>query len=274
MQTESLRTDLHRIAVPSPTLPPATTTNAWVLGARSGIVIDPAAHTAGNQKQLIDTLTPFSPQAIFLTHHHRDHTAAVQSLKKHFGTPVYAHRETAQLLDFEVDRLIEAEERLPVGSDTWKAVHTPGHAPGHLCLLSDHDQSLIAGDMVAGEGTILIQPSEGSIREYINSLRILKALRPSRLLPAHGPVLNDATAVLQMYIEHRHSRILQIWDCLNDTPQSPLQLAKQIYTELPHHFLGMAAIQVHCGLLYLLEDDAVIETSTGWQRRLSKFTLD
>lgn len=274
MQTESLRVDLHRIAVPSPTLPPATTTNAWLLGTQSSIVVDPAAHTNDNQQQLIDLLTAFSPTSIFLTHHHRDHTAAVQAIKSHFDIPVYAHKKTAQLLDFNVDRFIEADEVLSTDLDTWTAVHTPGHAPGHLCLLSTHDKSLIAGDMVAGEGTILIQPSEGSIREYIDSLQLLRDLAPSRLLPAHGQPLDDADATLQMYIEHRKSRIRQIWKLLNDTPQSPLQLATQIYTELPQQFLGMASIQVQCGLLYLLEDNAVVETAVGWRRGLSEFRID
>ena len=116
------------------------------------------------------------------------------------------------------------------------------------------DRSLIAGDMVAGEGTILINPSEGSIREYIYSLEKLKTLAPSRLLPAHGAALNDANTVLQDYISHRRQRILQIWELLTERPQSTLQLAKQIYTELPAAYLGMAAIQVHCGLLFLQED--------------------
>ena len=61
-------------------------------------------------------------------------------------------------------------DQFNTGEDVWTAFHTPGHAPGHLCLLAESDRSVIAGDMVAGEGTILINPSEGSIREYIHSL--------------------------------------------------------------------------------------------------------
>ena len=137
------------------------------------------------------------------------------------------------------------------------------------------DRSLIAGDMVAGEGTILINPKEGSIREYIHSLQLI-ALSPSRLLPAHGGALHNADALLTEYISHRKERLVQIWRLLSDTPQSPIELARQIYTDLPSAYLGMAAIQVHCGLLFLEQDSAAKSVSTkktGWIRSLNDYSV-
>ena len=103
----------------------------------------------------------------------------------------------------------------------------------------------------------------------------LKTVTPSRLLPAHGAAQNDANTVLHDYISHRRQRILQIWDLLTDTPKSTLQLATQIYTELPAAYLGMAAIQVHCGLLFLQEDFAVQEIGAqkGWIRIQSDYSI-
>ena len=273
MHIESLRTDLHRIVVPSPTLPPATTTNAWITDSKRGLVKDPAAHIPSTQAALITHLTPFSPRAVLLTHHHRDHIAAAQAIREHFNIPVLAHKKTAALIDIPVDQHVKDGEQLTMTEDVWTAVHTPGHAPGHLCLLSKQDRTVIAGDMVAGEGTILINPSEGSIREYIHSLTLLQQLSPFRLLPAHGPVLNDPQHTLTTYIQHRKARILQIWNLLNTTPQHPLELATQIYTELPTQFLPMAAIQVKCGLLYLAEDDVVQQQEAGWVRHSTSYSL-
>lgn len=274
MQIESLRPDLHRIVVPSPTLPPATSTNAWITDSQQGLVVDPAAHTAENQTALIEHLKPFAPRAVFLTHHHHDHIAAVRSIRDHFGIPVLAHKDTAALIDVPIDQHIEHGDQLTMTQDVWTAIHTPGHAPGHLCLLSQKDRTVIAGDMVAGEGTILINPSEGSIREYIHSLTILQQLSPLRLLPAHGPVLNNPQHTLTTYIDHRKARILQIWNLLTAAPQRPLDLARQIYTELPSQYLPMAAIQVKCGLLYLAEDNVVHQKNAGWVRQATSYSME
>ena len=275
MEIESFHANLHRILVPSPTLPPATTTNAWITASFGGLVVDPAAHTEKTQQELIEHLQNYQPTCIFLTHHHHDHIGAAQRIRDHFGIPICAHNQTALLVPFDVDQTIDEGHQFETGGDIWTAVHTPGHAPGHLCLLAESDRSLIAGDMVAGEGTILINPSEGSIREYIHSLKKLRTLTPSRLLPAHGAALVSSDTVLQHYISHRRQRLRQIWELLSDRPQNTLNLAKQIYTELPEAYLGMAAIQVLCGLLFLHEDQAVqeLDSEQGWIRRQTDYSV-
>lgn len=276
MEIETLHKNLHRILVPSPTLPPATTTNAWITAETGGMVVDPAANTERNQKVLIDRLSEFQPSAVFLTHHHHDHIGSATVIREHFDIPIIAHKLTDDLVRFTVDKQVDEGHQFTHGGDTWTAIHTPGHAPGHLCLISDADQSLIAGDMVAGEGTILINPSEGSIREYIHSLNRLRTFAPSRLLPAHGRALNNADELLQEYVTHRKNRLMQIWEYLSETPQSSLDLAARIYTDLPKAYLGMAAIQVHCGLLFLEQDRAVqkvVSPETGWVRNQIDYSI-
>ena len=275
MHTETLRPNLHRILVPSPTLPPATTTNAWITADSGGLVIDPAAHTEKNQQLLLKTLQKYTPSAVFLTHHHHDHIGAAEIIREYFDIPILAHEDTADLVPFRVDLQVDHGDHLGTGTDTWTAIHTPGHAPGHLCLLSEQDNSLIAGDMVAGEGTILINPKEGSIREYIRSLEFLRTFQPSRLLPAHGKALSPADGILSEYIRHRKQRVLQIWNILTTTPKTALDIAREIYTELPLAYLGMAAIQVECGLLFLEEDNAAVKHSNeaGWIRNKPSYSI-
>ena len=253
MHLETIRENLHCIRVPSPTLPPATTTNCWILGDQHSWIVDPAAHRTDTQHALIELLRPFQPTGIFLTHHHHDHIGAALLLSETFLIPIYAHPKTAELLSIPYHPILD-NESIQINGEMWTAIHTPGHAPGHLCLLSNVDQSLIAGDMVAGEGTILINPKEGSIREYLNSLGHLESLCPSRLLPAHGNILVSAIPTLQEYQQHRLHRIQQIQALLTPTPQNSRDIAAKIYTDLPQHFLGMASVQVECGLIYLEED--------------------
>ena len=143
MEIETLHCNLHRILVPSPTLPPATTTNAWITASSGGLVVDPAAHTEHTQKELIGDLRSFQPTAIFLTHHHHDHIGAAQQIRNHFGIPIIAHKSTAELLPFDIDQEVVEGDHFQTGGDIWTAHHTPGHAPGHMCLLAKSDRSLI-----------------------------------------------------------------------------------------------------------------------------------
>ena len=179
---------------------------------KGGLIVDQPHTQITPNKSYSTTFSLFQPSAIFLTHHHHDHIGAAQRIRDSFGIPIIAHKLTAELVPFNIDQEVNEGDQFNTGEDVWTAFHTPGHAPGHLCLLAESDRSVIAGDMVAGEGTILINPSEGSIREYIHSLEKLKTLTPSRLLPAHGSALNNAETVLQDYISHRCQRILQIWE--------------------------------------------------------------
>lgn len=272
------RDGLALIAVPSPTIPPATTTNAWIIGKKHRFIIDPAAHREQTQQELLSLLQPLSIHGIVLTHHHNDHIASAVFLSENLYpntiVPIYAHPHTATLLPFVVHHLLQHNDVLYPDQDAgeellegWRVIHTPGHAPGHICLHSDADASLIAGDMVAGEGTILIQPKEGSIREYIRSLLSLQERQPSKLLPAHGPILDNPADTLQQYIDHRLHRVAQIYDILSSKAQqgyTPEDIAAIIYADLPKQFLRIASIQVECGLLYLAEDGVVGVSDGVW----------
>ena len=236
------------------------------MGEKQKIVVDPAAKNQAGHQLLAETLEKHNPTAIFLTHHHNDHIGSVTYLQEYFQIPILAHPETQKLVPFSIDQELQEGELLQTDSEEWSIYHTPGHAPGHLCLLSEKDRSMVAGDMVAGEGTILIHPSEGSIREYLASLDRLRDLSPSQLLPAHGSALKDPLQLLTEYIEHRKLRLDQVLSHLTDEKQSTLDIAKKIYTELPIHFLPIAAIQVECGLIWLEEEAMAQRIGNHWTR--------
>src|SRR6185436_18625510 len=99
-------------------------------------------------------------------------------LRARLGAPLWAHAETARLLSGRVaiDRVIEEGERIELDGPApiaLEAVHTPAHAPGHLCFWEAQSRSLIAGDMVASVGTIVIQPEDGDMQAYLASLERL-----------------------------------------------------------------------------------------------------
>src|SRR6185295_8476991 len=121
------------------------------------------------------------------------------ALAKRWSVPIIAHAATARRLAGRVDVTELADDGDTVYGAT--AIATPGHADGHLCFAVG--DAVIAGDMVAGLGTILIDPREGDMAVYLASLERLLARPQMMLLPAHGPAIADGHGKLSEYLAHR-----------------------------------------------------------------------
>ncbi len=234
----------------TPTLPPAIHTNCYVIGTGEFIVIDPGTPYEDERDVLCDALDArIADGAVFreiwLTHHHADHVGAAEFLARRYQVPIAAHESTAELLQqqFAVHRhLVDGETcelagRLP---RVLECIFTPGHAPGHLCFYEHKTASLIAGDMVASHGTILIDPSEGDMGQYLDSLRRLRRWNARLLLPAHGIAISDPDATLQRYLEHRLMREGKVVAALSKKPQSLAQLVAEVYADTPVVLHGLA----------------------------------
>lgn len=248
------------VPVRTPTLPPATHTNCYVLDGQT--VIDPASPWPEEQERLAAELADEPLQRIVLTHHHHDHVSGAVDLARRRGLPICAHPETASRVGFEVDELLREGDVL----HGWRLLHTPGHAYGHLCLLKGQD--MVCGDMVAGIGTILIEPGEGDLATYLASLERMTTLGPFTLHPAHGPSIPEGVAKLREYIAHRQHRTRQLRDGLTHGPQTPLQLVEHVYGDtIPKTVYPLAARQLLCHLQWLQEQGQAYEDGELWHER-------
>ncbi|TVQ94059.1 MAG: MBL fold metallo-hydrolase [Deltaproteobacteria bacterium] len=245
----------------TPTLPPATHTNTWIVGEDRLTVIDPPSPWPQEQRALFEAiedrlLLGETVERIVLTHHHHDHVSGVDALKRALGepVPVLAHPLTAELLHgiVEVDGHLNEDQSFDAGGRTLRALHTPGHAPGHLVFLDLEQRWMIAGDMVAGVGTILLHPDEGDLADYLASLQRMQAERPVALLPSHGPVLHDPSSLLSMYVAHRHMRSAQTREALiTHGAMTPAELVSYVYGDLDPRAVPFAALQLRTHLRWM-----------------------
>ena len=270
-----LAAGISLLALRTPTLPPATQTNTYLVGTHDFIIVDPATPFADEQA-ILDALlhkrcaSGRRVRQIWLTHHHDDHVGDALRLAKRHGVDIAAHPETASRLAGRVpiNRLLadgDVEELAGRVPRRLRAVFTPGHAPGHHCFVEEFTQMCIAGDMVAGLGTILIDPSEGDMSQYIASLERLAGLGLRRLLPAHGPILVDPDAVLSSYIAHRRWREDQVMLALIQGG-SIEQLVETVYQDVSPslHLLASRSLLAHLEKL-AMEGKALCD-GDRWQR--------
>lgn len=255
------------LALESPTLPPSTHTNCVFIGAERFIIVDPGSAKPDELEVLfaaIDARRDAGAEflAIVLTHHHPDHVCGVSSvLDRYPGVGVWAHALNVGLVEqgygFEISRTLEDLEVIEVDpAHTLECVFTPGHAPGHLALLHKESEILIAGDLIASQGTILVRPPRGHMGDYMQSLSRARDMAPALLIPSHGDVILDSVGKLTEYIEHRSAREEQVFDALSARPGAwiePMALVPIVYAELPQDVWMLAAMSLAAHLEHLAE---------------------
>ena len=227
------------------TLPPATHTNAYVLGTKELIVVDPGSVDDAETDRLIALLLKLQAEgalvrAVVLTHHHGDHVGGLARLVSKLKLPVWSHARTADRLDVKTDRLLVDGEVIVLGEMRWRVLHTPGHAQGHICLYDEGSRAAVVGDMVAGFGTIVIDPPEGDMTDYLAQLRRLEALPVTTLYPSHGPAIPDGPGKLAEYLTHRQWREEKVLAALGTEALALEDLVPRAYDDVTSFVLPIA----------------------------------
>ncbi|MCU1266013.1 MAG: Zn-dependent hydrolase-like glyoxylase [Acidobacteria bacterium] len=263
--------------VRTPTRPPATHTNCYLIyTSREVLVIDPGSHYEDEQHALhsaIDDLLAAgrSLHSILLTHVHPDHIGGVNALRAHAGkVKVAAHSFTAQALHdhIRVDALLDDEDLIQLGGEpslALRVLHTPGHARGHLCLHEPRTGTLISGDNIVGLGSVLIDPPEGNMRDYLKSLERMRALpNLSVIFGGHGPAIANPYTKIDEYINHRLEREEKILQAVREGAGHAKEIVAVVYTDVSPKAHAMAERAVLAHLEKLVADQLVTRTDEAW----------
>ncbi len=210
-------------------------------------------------------------ELVLTTHRHGDHTGGVRRLSERL--PGVAFRAWSAEFCVGAPPLTDGE-RIEVGSLTIEVLHTPGHTGDSVSLMvttSDGRRRLLTGDTILGRGTTVLDPTDGTLRDYLGSLdRIIKraespgdgvestgaGARPITLLPAHGPDHPDVLPVARAYRTHRLDRLAQIERALDELGVTaeqarPKKIVEHVYADVDRSLWPAAKMSVRTQLAYL-----------------------
>jgi glyoxylase-like metal-dependent hydrolase (beta-lactamase superfamily II) len=239
--------------------------NTYVIAGREPALIDAATGSAPHVNAVEEALGGHPLSRVLVTHGHSDHASGSSALAARwpgaeFMKMPWPERDEQYAVTW---RAIHDEDRVIAGDVTLRAVYTPGHAPDHLCFFEEASRTLFSGDLVIQGRTVVIPASfGGSLVSYLDSLETVRALGPSRVLPAHGPEIRNLDALIDEYVAHRNRRESEILAALKSSAssQTPEQLVDEIYTGLPDPLRSAAAESVLSHLVKLRDEGRVRES--------------
>lgn len=233
---------IRSITAPNPGPFTLDGTQTYLLGETA--VIDPGPAIDSH----IDALRAAMPrlETILITHRHGDHAPAAVPLQQRTGARILAPLDNA-------DQRLTGGETLEIEDVTIEVIATPGHTSEHVCFLTS-EGDLFTGDTILGAGTTAIFPPDGHMGDYLRSLHTLRAKNPKRIFPAHGPVREDAVALIEEYIAHRLERERQVLDALAAGATTPAAMRARIYPDLDERLHQAAEIQISAHLIKLREE--------------------
>jgi recombination protein RecT len=258
----ALLQNVQRLTAPNPGVMTGPGTNTyWVGDPNSGyIVIDPGPADPDHLTK-IWRATGGQVRMIVCTHSHPDHSPGAKPLqalckRQAEGAPLILGLSSASTANaqsqFQPDRELAHGEILKVGEHSLKVLHTPGHAANHLCLALLEDGLLFSGDHVLNGSTTVVNPPDGSMNDYLDSLDLLahecQTHQLEFIMPAHGYVLGFAAQAIAQLKAHRLKREAKVIAAMRVLPHGTLEeWVAHAYDDVPERLWPVAArsLQAH-----------------------------
>ena len=274
---ERIAPGLRRIVCNNPSAFTFKGTNLYVIGEGRVAVVDPGPASGEQLDVLCDALKGETITHILVTHCHADHSGAADALKERTGAltcgmprgagapSAGAKGPSGKSFVVPVAFDIPLQHGACIEGDGWEvqAIHTPGHAPDHLCCTMPRENILFSGDHVMGWNTSVIAPPEGNMGDYLRSLDFLIERREAAYYPAHGAPIHQPQRFVKALIFHRRWRELEIVDSLRAGLTTIGDMVPRIYNGLDPSLSGAAALSVFAHLEYMAEKGTVIARKPG-----------
>ena len=217
-----------------------TGNNTWLIPGREPALVDAGTGQPEHVAAVAAALNGAALARVLITHWHPDHVSGLPALRERWRKLV----------------VIDAPgPPVPAGDGTLEIVPTPGHSPDHVCFFDRDAGDVYCGDLARLGGTIVIPARKGGdLRAYLASLARIRDLAPRRLLPGHGPIVEDPRALIDDYIAHRLQREQQILKAMLDGARTAKEIVSRVYPALPESLSEAAADSVRAHLAKLRDE--------------------
>jgi glyoxylase-like metal-dependent hydrolase (beta-lactamase superfamily II) len=243
-------------------------TNTYLVGTRALAIIDPGPVDADHLGAILRAAGGRPITHILATHAHRDHIDGLAALQAQTGAKTYGFRRAAAeggvpaaaeaaadylTADYAPDIHLEGGDR--VTGDGWElgALHTPGHAPDHLCYTLQGSGVVFSGDHVMAWNTSVVAPPEGRMADYLRSLELLLERDDTLLLPGHGGRITQPRRTVRAYLLHRRWREQAILDAVRSGTNTVRKLLPVIYRDIGEEVAGAARLSLQAHIEHLAE---------------------
>jgi ribonuclease/clavin/mitogillin len=214
--------------------------NTWLLLGREPALVDAGVGNPEHVEALARALDGAPLARVLITHWHPDHVKGLPALRDRWSGLIVVEA---------------AGDPVPAGDGQLEILPTPGHSPDHLCFFDRESRDLYCGDLAREGGTIVIPARKGGdLRAYLASLQLVRDLNPRRLLPGHGPIVDDPAALIDEYLAHRQKREQQILQAILGGARTVDEIVRQVYPALPASLSDAAADSVRAHLAKLRDE--------------------
>lgn len=259
---------IWRLTVPNPSVMTGPGTNTYLIEDPAGhLVIDPGPKHETHLQRILDK-TGGQLRYILATHTHGDHSPGIGPLQAATGAQTIGLAppdDGLQDMSFAPDHRPADGEIIALEHTRLKILHTPGHASNHLCFLHEGEHMLFSGDHIMQGSTVVINPPDGDMKAYLDSLNRLLEEEIDWIAPGHGFLMGYPQMVVDYLVTHRLSRERKVIAALRKLGPAPLDnLVPEAYADADPSLHRIAARSLLAHLIKLEKDGRAQRQDDHW----------
>lgn len=263
-----LKPGIRRLVAPNPSMMTGPGTNTYLFGGNDIAVLDPGPLIESHLHAIQD-IAGAPIKWVLVTHTHPDHSPGAAPLAAATGAELLGMPPpdgANQDKSFIPGRTLLDGEQLHIDGAEFEIIHTPGHASNHLCYRHVEHNWVFTGDHVIDGSTVVIDPPDGNMRHYLQSLERVRDLQCAALAPGHGDVIYDVENVINWIIDHRLQREATVVEALRANPDlTTRELVAHVYTDVDKKLYRWAERSLLAHLQKLEHDGVAMVENKVWR---------